>query len=181
MFWNSGYVLGGRDTWVVLNRELFKPKLTNIQVKHIKPVEFEDYRKVLNLCFKDWPGEEEYNQLCFESMVREKKGKFKDETSEFFVIYIEKSKPVAGAGLLLSEDKKIAYFHNDGTLPNHRNRGYHQVLIEERVKYCLRRGIRVLYAIIEHGEQSWRNYINLGFEQQQIANIFFLKERGNTL
>lgn len=165
----------GTDTWMVFSKKAFE-KPENIEVRHISVPEFEDFRIVLADCFKEWPGNEQYLQMCYDSLTGKAKSKnTPDLSSEFFVIY-ENSKPVAGAGLFVSEKEKTAYFHNDGTLEKYRGKGYHGALILKRIDYCLKRGIEILYSIVEYESQSFRNYSRCGFEVWQGANLFALKK-----
>lgn len=169
----NGYKLMGKDTWVVFNHS-FNNSETNIPVEHVGLSKFPDYAKVTIDVFKeDWDYDNKpYVEVCRKSLTGEMKSKAPGFSSEFFMIY-EDGKPAAGAGLFLT--KEIGYFHNDATFKKYRRKGYHTALIKERVKFCLDRGIKTLYSIIEYKDQSFRNYNKCGFETWQICNLFTLK------
>lgn len=170
----NGYELMGKDTWVVFNEKVSKDLRTDIPVEHIGLSKFPDYEKVTVEVFKeDWNYDNKpYVEMCRKSLTGEMKSQAPGFSSELFMIY-EDSKPAAGAGLFLTEE--VGYFHNDATFKEYRKKGYHTALIKERIKFCLDRGIKTLYSIVEYKDQSFRNYNRCGFETWQVCNLFTLK------
>lgn len=172
----NGYKLMGTDTWVVFNKKAARDLETDIPVKHISSSKFPDYEKVTIDVFKeDWDYDNRpYVEMCRKSLTGEMKSKAPGFSSEFFMIY-KNGNPAAGAGLFLT--KEIGYFHNDATFKKYRKKGYHTALIKERINFCLEKGIKALYSIVEHKSQSFKNYNRCGFETWQVCNLFTLKSK----
>ena len=169
----NGYEFMGADTWVVLKPKGLRKLKAEIPVEHIGLSKFPDYDKVTVEVFKEEDYDNRpYVEMCRKSLTGEMKSKAPGFSSEFFMIYGD-SKPAAGAGLFLT--KEIGYFHNDATFKQYRKKGYHTALIKRRTRFCLDKGIEILYSIVEHKSQSFRNYNKCGFEAWQICNLFTLK------
>lgn len=171
----KGYKFMGTDTYMVFNKKAGKDSRINVPIEHIGLSKFPDYDELTHQVFKETGYDDPtYNKICRKSLIGEMKSKVPGFSSEFFMIY-EDSKPAAGAGLFLA--KEIGYFHNDATFKEYRKKGYHTALIKERIKFCLDRGIKTLYSIVEHKGQSFRNYSRCGFKTWQICNLFTLKSK----
>lgn len=100
-----------------------------------------------------------YNEICHKTLT----GEMKSKTLGF------------SSGLFLT--KEIGYFHNDATFKEYRKKGYHTALIKERIRFCLDKGIKALYSIVEFKSQSFRNYQKCGFETWQVCNLFTIKSK----
>lgn len=171
----NSYEFMGTDTWVVLKPKGLKKLKVEIPVEHIGLSKFPDYDKVTVEVFKEEDYDNRpYVEVCRKSLTGEMKSKVPGFSSEFFMIY-ENNHPAAGAGLFLTEE--IGYFHNDATFKEYRKRGYHTALIKERIEFCLDRGVKTLYSIVEHKGQSFRNYNKCDFETWQVCNLFTLKSK----
>lgn len=171
----NGYKFMGTDTYMVFNPKTLKDFKISIPIEHIGLSKFPDYDKLTHEVFKETGYDDPtYNKICHQTLTGEMKSKAPGFSSEFFMIY-ENGKPAGGAGLFLT--KEIGYFHNDATLKEYREKGYHTALIKKRIKFCLDKGIKTLYSIVEHKSQSFRNYQNCGFETWQVCNLFTLKRK----
>lgn len=170
----NGYELMGKDTWVVFNKKTEKDLQIEIPIEYIGLSKFPDYEKVAVEAYKEeWDYDNRpYVEICRKTLTGEVKSKTPGFSSKFLMVY-ENNKPVAEAGLLLT--KQVSCFHNDATLKKHQRRGYHTALIKERIKFCLDKRIEILYALVEYGDQSFRNYSKCGFVPWQTANLFTLK------
>lgn len=169
------YTFGFTDTWMVFKRSSSKISLSKKPlVQLITPQTFKDYYYILSRVFADWSGNEKYLQICKDSITDKIKPAVSDLKSELYVIY-EHGQPASAASLFFSKKLKTGYLHNDGTLKEFRNRGYQTALINHRVARLLAEGIETIYAIVEYGGTSWRNYVRCGFQTIQIAQFFFLK------
>ncbi|MDP3955059.1 MAG: GNAT family N-acetyltransferase [bacterium] len=169
----NGYEFFGSDTWMVFDNKAIINLETSVSVERVNLLNFSDYDQVTTEVFEEEGFDERpYNRICQESLAGVRKSKNPDFSSEFFMIY-QDSKPAAGAGLFLT--KEIGYFHNDATLPEFRGKGYHEALIKKRIDFCLERGIKTLYSMVEYQKQSFKNYSKCGFESWQLAQMFVQK------
>lgn len=169
----NGYELFSEDNWVVFNHS-YKDLGTDIPVEKIGLSKFPDYDKVTVDAYKEfWDFDDRpYNEICRKVLTGAVKSKTTSFSTEFFMVY-EDGKPAAGAGLFFTD--KIGCFHNDATLKEYRKKGYHTALIKERIKFCLKKGIKTLYSIVD-GELSLKNYSRCGFDPWQVASLFTLKQ-----
>jgi GNAT superfamily N-acetyltransferase len=169
----NGYRKMGTDTWMVFSPEIDKEVVVGTSVKHIGLSRFADFDKITTEVYKtEGFDDRPYNEICRKTLIGKIKSKASGFSSEFFMIY-EGGKPAAGAGLFRTY--KIGYFHNDATLPCFRGKGYQTILIKERINYCLTRGIKTMYTIVEYGSRSFKNYQKCGFETWQVANLFTIQ------
>jgi len=169
----NGYQFMGTDTWMIFDKRTSRELKIDIPVEHISLAKFPDYDKLTHGVFiQEGYDDPTYNEICRKSLTGEMKSKTPGFSSEFFMIY-ENGKPAAGAGLFLT--KETGYFHNDATYRQYRSKGYHTALIKERIKFCLDRGIKTIYSIVEHKKQSFRNFERCGFKTWQVCELFTLK------
>jgi GNAT superfamily N-acetyltransferase len=166
------FELFGEDNWLVF-KPSFKDLETDTCVERIGINKFSDYDRVTVEAYKEVFGFDDrlYNEACQRFLIGEVKSKNPNLSAEFFMVY-DQGEPAAGAGLFLTEE--LGYFHNDATTKKFRKKGYHTALIKERIKFCKKRGIKTLYAIVD-GETSLKNYSRCGFEPWQVASLFTLK------
>lgn len=169
----NGYKFMGTDTWMVFDKKMNRELERDIPVEHIGLAKFPDYDELTRGVFKqEGYDDPTYNMICRKSLTGEMKSKAPGFSSEFFMIY-ENGKPASGAGLFLT--KEVGYFHNDATYRQYRSRGYQTALIKERTKFCLDKGIKTIYSIVEHKKQSFRNFERCGFKTWQVCELFTLK------
>lgn len=162
------YKLYTRDTWLMVDKTVYKSSNFGVDILTVNEDNFEDYRSVLSIVFSDYPGNATYLDMCFRTLKEKTDNYFNDFTSEFYLIY-EEDKPVAGAGMFYSKDGDFAYLHNTGTLESYRGKGYQSALIKYRADKALSLGINYIYSIVEHGSQSWRNLIKMDFKEGQTV------------
>lgn len=169
----NDYQFMGTDTWMVLDKKISGGLKTDTPVEHIGLAKFADYDKLTHRVFiQEGYDDPTYNKICLQSLTGEMKSKAPGFSSEFFMIY-EDDRPVAGAGLFLT--KEVGYFHNDATYKQYRKKGYHTALIKERIKFCLDKGIKILYSIVEEDNQSFSNFQRCGFKTWQVCELFTLQ------
>lgn len=166
----NGYKFDARDTWVLLDKGLYKNKRGKAKITDVIPETFKDFNKVLSKVFSDFDGNEKYLEICLKILKGEAENIFSDFSSRLYVIYDDKE-PAAGAGLFYSKQGNFAYLHNAGTLKKYRKRGYQTALIKHRVNVALENGIDNIYSIVEQGGQSWSNCIKNGFNQAQVMYV----------
>jgi len=161
----------GTDVWMVSDKKTAME--VDILIEQISLDKFSDFNQVtVEVYEEEGYDDRPYNKICREALTGERKSKAPGFSSEFFMIY-EDSKPAAGAGLFLT--KETGYFHNDATYKQHRRKGYHTSLIKERINFCLNKGIKTLYSIVEKDSQSFRNFERCGFKTWQVCELFTLK------
>lgn len=170
----NNYELMGKDTWLVFNQKTDSNLKTEVKIEKVGLDKFSDYQKVTEEAFKEEGFDDRpYNEVCRKTLTGEMKSKNPGFSSDFLMIYID-GRPAAGAGLFTTDG--MACFHNDATIKEFRRRGYHTNLIKNRINYCLNKGIKIIYTLVEHGSQSFRNFSRLGFETWQTAQMFTLKK-----
>jgi len=187
----------GTDTWMVLELGGLKKFKVDFPVEHIGLSKFPDYVKVTNKVFKEEGGYDDrpYNEICRQVLAGKRESKTPSLSAEFFMVYKQSlktclkadgfkslteskevykgGKPVSGAGLFLT--KEAGYFHNTATFKPYRKKGYHTALMQERINFCLKRKIPLLYSIVEYKKASFRNLERFGFKTWQVCELFTLK------
>lgn len=175
----NNYYLLTQDTWVVLDRLRARTQRRDRVVEEVGLENFGVYEEIAEEGFSDFvgydlKGEREYLKICFEHLSGKRKGGLNDLEAKYFIAK-ENSEPVAAFGLFLSKSLNFGYLHNGATRKAYRRRGYQRLLIDRICSYCTKRRLSLVYALVEYGSVSWRNFVRAGFYQVQIANIFSLK------
>lgn len=166
-----GYKLESRDTWLVLDMDLYKKRDINSEIVKVTSDNFVDYRKLLVGVFGEFPGMEKYLDVYLNSIREGTKSSFSDLVSELYLIY-DNGNVASGAGVFYSKKGNFAYFHSSRTIKDYRGKGYQTDLIHKRVNVALENGISQIYVVADHGSQSWSNWIKNGFRQIQVTNTF---------
>lgn len=172
----QGYKLESRDTWLILDMDLYKERKIASEIIKVTPDNFVDYRRLLVGVFGEFSGMEKYLEVYLRSIKEGTKSSLSDLVSELFLVY-DNGNVASGAGMFYSKQGNFAYFHSSRTIKDYRGRGYQTDLIHKRVQVALENGISQIYVVADHGSQSWSNWIKNGFRQIQVTNTF-VKEIG---
>ena len=90
---------------------------------------------------------------------------FTDPAIEFWVALIDQQPVAIG---MLFEQQGLAYFCGGATLPEFRNHGCHQALIERRFQEARQRGCKEVVSWAIAGGASHKNMVAQGFETVQV-------------
>lgn len=164
----QGFKFECRDCWMGYDPKTYIKKEVGSQIVEITADTFSDFKAVVGKVFKEFPGNNRYLEICRRTLNDEPLNKFEDLKSRFFVIY-ENGKPVSGAGMFSSIKNNFAYLHDAGTLKEFRGKGYQSDLIIFRVDKAIEEGIDRIYSSVDHGTQSWSNFINCGLNQMHMG------------
>ena len=169
-----GFKFESRDTWMGFDKNTYLNNPIKSQITEVTPDNFYDFKTVLGEVFKDFTGNPRYLEICEKTLSGEMKNKVADLKSQFFLIY-EGGRPVSGAAMFSSVKNNFAYLHNGGTLKEFRGKGYQSDLIRHRTNIALSMNINRIYAIVDHGGQSWSNFIKSGYNQMHMGVLVVKK------
>ncbi len=164
------FKIAAADTWLLLDTDYYKTAASEVDVTNVTQESFDDYKNIMNEVFADYPGNEGYLEMCRKVQSGEARSGVSDFVAEFYLIN-DGAIPVSGAGMFYSKRGGFAYLHNTGTLKAFRGRGYQTSLVRHRIDKALSLGVTNIYSLVEHGEQSWRNLIKVGFKEAQVVDL----------
>lgn len=117
----------------------------------------------------------EMDNICFPSDIS-----FYNTSNYHWWVIRDGSKPVAYAALRVEGkgDHRVAHFTRCGVLPDARGRGYQAKLIQARLSWCKRQGIKMVKTYTSHdNEKSANNLRAAGFRCRRTKEwLKFRKE-----
>jgi ribosomal protein S18 acetylase RimI-like enzyme len=123
----------------------------NIEIKYVKNW---NINEVVNLYRAGGWWKESWDPSGIPSLIK---------GSEAFIVAIDsKTNETIGMGRLISDGVSDAYIQDVVVLPNYRNRGIGQKIVQNLVKYCKSNGISWIGLIAEPNQDNF--YSPLGFK-----------------
>ncbi|MCA9302204.1 GNAT family N-acetyltransferase [Candidatus Nomurabacteria bacterium] len=156
----------GSDSYLV--KEIGKQTNPNLPTDYYLSNEYSlnEVIKVLESCHPGWPGESYYCRLY---------EKYKEEGQEdrkFETIVTKHKQEIIGAGsVIVDTSLGLAYLHNAGVVKDHRRRGLHTALVDERCNFGVNHGVNKFISIAEEATGSYKGLIKNGF---QLKDKFYL-------
>ena len=94
------------------------------------------------------------------------------------MLLIEGEQIAAFGSVLVSQELKLAFLHNMGTLPRFRRKGYFVALTNYLTKLSANHGAIIIYANVEDGGTSHHGFTKLGY-QKDSKLYHFVKLSGS--
>lgn len=153
-----GYLQGLDDLYIF--SEIKKAEnLSNFNFVPVIKSNFDKFVEASAECFPEFPNNTEYCQFCFDLPDKDR------DKINYNMLLIEGEQIAAFGSVLVSQELKLAFLHNMGTLPQFRRKGYFVALTNYLTKLSANHGAKIVYANVEDGGASHQGFTKLGYQK----------------
>lgn len=165
----NGYIESGNDIYMSLKLTK-KFTIPDADIQKLNESNIEDQLLLADGIFGDDFDSKAYTEL-FEYNHK------KNITDKHFhnLLLYKNGLPVSFGFVIVDIKDNIAYLHNAGTHPEHRRKGYFEVLVKYRCNLAFDHGVKNVFAIVEKDGASYNNYLKLGFEEKDSFYTYLKK------
>lgn len=157
---SKGYKLESVDTYIFrkLDSEFSLSLEGGETFEEVTSESYEDYLAQAKLAFQEWENEEHYTNMFYKLG-----NKFEDKELRNFIIRNSEDIICFGS-VIYSKSLNLAYFHNSGSNPKYRRKGYFTKLKGFMCDYIYLQGVDRVYALVEENGGSHKALSQTGFK-----------------